>query len=219
MDKNERRDEGRGEDVKDDVELTQEEKMAFQRLPREAEPSRILEERIVTALREEGILGRRTEGAVTTGADRPGVHWFRPWMAMASVAASLVLFASGVFLGHWMGAGSTAQAFMAVRDQDAAQLALRIQEAGSDYVAALAALGQLGNASSQEGPGGGDLQEASTGVAQGSEVALGALYGAVYELARMNPNDADLAKFLQILEERRAREEGETGAVRNVIWF
>ena len=42
----------------DERRLTPEEKMAFQRLPREAEASRILEERVVQALKEEGLLAR-----------------------------------------------------------------------------------------------------------------------------------------------------------------
>ena len=203
----------------DELELTQEEKMAFQRLPREAEPSRILEERIVKSLREEGILGRRVPIGAGEGVGSGASHWFRPWMAAASVAASLVLFSSGVFLGHWMGAGSTTQAFIAVRDQDAAQLALSIQEAGSDYVSALAALSELRVGGPLDGSPEGGPSQAAVDLRQGHEVALGALYGAAYELARMNPDDADVARVLQILEERRNREEGQEGTVRNVVWF
>jgi hypothetical protein len=218
MDRNETRDEGGVQDMNDEIELTQEEKMAFQRLPREAEPSRILEERVVTALREEGILGRKAVREAPASGVQATNHWFRPWMAAASVAASLVLFSSGVFLGHWMGAGSTAQAFMAVRDQDAAQLALRIQESGSDYVAALAALGEL-RGGEVEGAQGTPSSDGAPDVQQGREVALGALYAAVYELARMSPEDVDVARVLQILSAKRDRNEGRTGEVRDVVWF
>jgi hypothetical protein len=140
-------------------------------------------------------------------------------MAVASIAASLVLFASGVVLGQWMGSESTTQAFIQVREQDAAQLALSIQEAGSAYVSALAALGELRGADSGGGGAGEEATQAGIGFRQGREVALGALYGAVYELARLNPDDADVLRILQILEERRAREEGRVEDGRNVVWF
>ena len=203
----------------DDLELTEEETMAFQRLPREGEPSRILEERVVKALREEGILGRRASDGGGEVRVPGSTVWFRPWMAAASVAASLVLFASGVFLGHWMGAQTTTQAFIAVRDQDAAQLALRIQEAGSDYVSALAALSEFGAVGLSGAVPGEASAQSESGLEQGREVAMGALYGAVYELARMNPDDADVARVLQILGERKSRDEGGAGDARNMVWF
>lgn len=183
--------------------------MAFQRLPREAEPSRILEERVVRSLRDEGILGRGKGRAL----------WIRPWMLAGSVAASLILFASGVFLGESMGSRSTTQAFIQVREQDVTQVALRIQEAGSAYVAALAALGEFPKGSTGEGVGGGVPGHAATDLQQGREVALGALYGAAYELARLDPGDPDLLRVVQILEDRRARDDGSADATRNVIWF
>ena len=201
----------------DEHELTPEEEMAFQRLPREAEPSRILEERIVRSLREDGILGHgNSQGSVPVTQAGSG-SWYRPWMAVASIAASVVLFASGVFMGQWMGSQSTAQAFIQVREQDATQLALRIQEAGSAYVSALAALGEL----RVPGPGGEDPGAGQAGIdlQQGREVALGALYGAANELARMSPDDVDVFRVLQILEERRDREEGWGEKDRNVVWF
>ena len=163
----------------DENELTPEEKMAFQRLSREAEPSRILEERVVSALREDGILRAGSEavrpgdpgpsdgvgGGVRGDGGRrsqPGGPWFRPWMAVAAVAASLALFTSGIVFGQWMGTRSTAQAFLAVREQDATQLVMTIQEAGSQYVSALAALSELRTSGSGEGaPGGQPLFSAA----------------------------------------------------------
>ncbi len=209
---------GQGTDGPD---LNPEEEMAFQRLPREAEPSRFLEERIVRSLRDEGILGaagRREE--VGAGRGR-GPTWGRPWMLAASMAASVVLFASGVILGHRMASDSTAQAFLAVREQDAGQLALTIQEAGTAYVSALVALGDLGRGKGGEGGGGSGAGEASAALLQGSEVALGSLFAAAYELARLNPGDADVQRVLQILEERRNREEGRLPESRNMVmvWF
>jgi hypothetical protein len=206
-------------DKKDKKELTPEEEMAFQRLPREAEPSRILEERVVHALKEEGILGGTgSMGRKVSRAWRKS-GWFRPWMAAASVAASVILFASGVLMGQWMGSQSTTQAFMQVREQDAAQLALRIQEAGSAYVSALAALGELGVRPQAEGGPGSGPSFAGAQVQQGWEVAFGALYGAANELARLSPDDVDVLRVLQILEERRRRDEGWGAENRNMVWF
>ncbi len=203
----------------DERELTPEEEMAFHRLAREAEPSRILEERIVRSLREEGVLGPGAIGGSTSGRISGGGRWYRPWMAAASVAASLLLFSSGVVLGQWMGSESTTQAFMQVREQDVTHLALRIQEAGSAYVSALAALSELRVAGLGDEGAGAGASRARVDLQQGREVALGALYGAANELVRMSPGDADVLRVLQILEERRAREEGRGGEDRNVVWF
>lgn len=216
--------------MEDEVELTPEEKMAFQRLPTEAAPPDLLEERIVRALREDGTL-RQDATVVRSGgpADeaRPWpteaepTRWgrFRAWMIPLSMAASLVLFGGGVALGHRMGTRSTAEAFLAVREQDAASLALRIQEAGSAYVSALAALGELGGATEQRPSGQGAVaSHAAQGIEQGRAAALGALYGAAFELARMAPGDADVLRILRILEERRTRDLGGEPA-RNMVWF
>lgn len=193
--------------------------MAFQRLPREAEPSRILEERVVQALKEEGLLarGRLSEAEAPGGPGKRG--WLRPWMPVASMAASVILFGSGVFMGQWMGSQSTTQAFMQVREQDAAQLALRIQEAGSAYVSALAALSELGIRPRREADAASGPSFVDSQVEQGWEVAFGALYGAANELARLSPDDADVLRVLQILEERRRRDEGWETENRNMVWF
>ncbi len=212
------------EKMSDEFELTPEEKMAFQNLPREAEPSDLLEERIVRSLKEEGLLGARGAGAPGIGSPSARGHeardsWFRPWMAAAAVAASLALFSSGIFLGQWLGTRSTAQAFLAVREQDATQLAMTIQEAGSQYVSALSALSRLRTGQPAEGTDEPGPSFTDQELEQGREAAIGALYGAVFELARSNPGDVDLLSVLRILEDRKAREEGYSGGARNVVWF
>jgi hypothetical protein len=216
--------EDRVEKMSDELELTPEEKMAFQSLPREAEPSDLLEERIVRSLKDEGILGPRGAGTHETGLPLAKGHvargsWFRPWMAAAAVAASLALFSSGIFLGQWLGTRTTAQVFLAVREQDATQLAMTIQEAGSQYVSALAALSRLRAGQPAEGTQDPGPSFTDQELEQGKEAAIGALYGAVFELARSNPGDVDLLSVLRILEDRRAREEGYSGGARNVVWF
>jgi len=153
------------------------------------------------------------------GVDRTSGIWIRPWMAVAAVAATLTLFGSGVFLGQWIGSKSTAQAFLAVREQDAAQLAMTIQEAGTAYVSALAALGELRAGEIEGGAAGEGAVFSAADLQQGREVALGALYGAAFELARMSPDDDAVIRVLQILEDRRAREEGFWDSPRNWVWF
>ena len=222
------------EDEMDEFELAPEEKMAFQRLPKEAEPSQLLEERVVRSLREEGILGSGSGLGAAEGTDavvgaevgaegrdgaRPSARlWFRPWMATAAAAASVALFASGMALGQWMGSRTTTDAFIAVREQDAAHLALRIQEAGSMYVSALAAMTRLQSVDLSEGSAT-DPEMNAVLLQQGREAAYGALYGAANELARMSPDDADVLRVLQILEDRRGREEGWGSDDRNTVWF
>jgi len=215
--------------MRDDVELTPEEKMAFDKLPREAAPSDLLEERIVRTLREEGILRGATAGADVTpdvagsaasrrrGRAAPG--WRRPWLvAAASMAASLVLFGSGVFLGQWMGARSTERLMLAVREQDNALLAQRVQETGSAYARALAALVALRDSPASGARGGQAMPAArvASELQQGSEAALGALYAAALELARLTPGDPDVLRILQILEDRRFAPPGGGGAPKPV---
>ncbi len=208
----------------DEVELTPEEKTAFARLPTEAVPPDLLEERIVRALRQDGTLRSGAGQAGKAGPwpaqeAPPRSGRLRAWMVPVSIAASLVLFGAGVALGHHMGTRTMAEAFLAVREQDAAGLALRIQEAGSAYVSALAALGELRGAATREQAGKGLApSHAAHGIEQGRDAALGALYGAAFELARMAPGDADVLRILQILEERRTRELGGEPA-RNMVWF
>jgi hypothetical protein len=203
----------------DENELTPEERMAFQDLQQDARPSRILEERIVKSLREEGILGDRVRSRHhgTAGAERP--RWLRSWALAGSIAASLLLFASGTFVGHWMGTRSTTQAFLAVREQDATQLALRIQEAGTAYVSALVQLGSLQRAAPSLSQPKQSASLTSADIRQGTEVALGSLYAATYELARLNPGDTDVRRVLQILEERRARDAGLGVSTVDVVRF
>jgi hypothetical protein len=191
-------------DMGDDIELTPEEKMAFDKLPREASPSRFLEERIVRALRKDGTL----RGATDAG------RRLRPWVvAVASMAASVVLFGSGLSLGQWMGARNAERVLLAVREQDNAQVAQRIQEAGSAYVTALVALEKM-----RAGAAAAPSAQAASEIRQGREAALGALYGAVIELARITPGDHHISQLLQILEERKFQETGIVGA-RKTVWF
>lgn len=210
--------------MSDETELTPEEKMEFDKLPREAAPSDFVWQRIVRDLREDGTLRRAGGGPGIPAPYRrleAGGHRVRPWLvAAASMAASLVLFGSGALMGHWMGARSTERALLAVREQDAAQVAQRIQETGSAYVAALVALGDLRPAAGQASPLGPAIAPARavSEIRQGREAAFAALYGAAVELARIAPGDPDVSEVIRILESRRFEGPGAVGA-RQQTWY
>ena len=208
----------------DDTELTPEEKMEFDKLPREAASSDFVWQRIVRDLREDGTLRRAGGGPGIPAPYRRldvGGSRVRPWLvAAASMAASLVLFGSGALMGHWMGARSTERAFLAVREQDGAQVAQRVQETGSAYVAALVALGDLRPAAGQASPLGPAVAPARavSEMRQGREAALAALYGAAVELARLAPGDPDVSEVIRILEGRRFQGTGAAGT-RQQTWY
>jgi hypothetical protein len=183
----------------DPDQLSPAEREALDGLPREREPSRMLEERTVRALRDEGLF-------------QPvrGINPHAPfgWLA-AGIAAALVLFASGVVVGQWMGARSTVQAIVAVEEANAREVAALVQQTGSQYAAALAALTQVPSSAAD-----------SNWVAQGREVALTALYTVADQMVQVAPDDPLVARILQALEgDRRSSEEGSGTPVRQVVWF
>ena len=93
-----------------DRELTAAEREAFDALPREMMPSRMLEERIVTELRARGLLGARR-------ASRLAWTWERVPL-VAAAASGIALFACGLALGQWLGARHTADAMLALQRQE-----------------------------------------------------------------------------------------------------
>lgn len=187
-----------------DHELTAEEKQALDALPREREPGRMLEERTVRALREEGLLAA---GAESTGRTRPAARIdarHRPWwLSAAAIAAGIALFAGGLSVGQMLGARQTADAFQTVFEDGDVLLASQVQRAGSDYVAALAAL---------SGADGGAIADTS----QALEVALTALWAAANEIVRLAPDDPVTARILQGFE-AKAQESADYGAAGQLL--
>lgn len=183
----------------DPDQLTPAEREALDSLPREREPSRMLEERTLNTLRDEGLL-------------RParGINPHGPFgWAAAGVAAALALFASGVVVGQWLGARSTAQAIVAVEESNAREVAALVQQTGSQYAAALAALTQVPSSAAD-----------SSWMAQGREVALTALYTVADQMVQVAPDDPLVARILQALERDESSSEEVSGTpVRQVVWF
>ena len=187
-----------------DHELTAAEKLALARLPREREPGRMLEERTVRALREEGLLAAGAANADGTprGARIDVRH--RPWWrSAAAIAAGLALFAGGLSVGQMLGARQTADAFQTVFEDGDVLLAAQVQRAGSDYVAALAAL---------TAADGGAVADTS----QALEVALTALWAAANEIVRLAPDDPVTARILQGFE-AKAQESADYGAAGQLL--
>ncbi len=97
----------------DPDQLSPAEREALNDLPREREPSRMLEERTLSALRSEGLV-RRPRGINPHGP----FGW-----AAAGIAAALALFAGGVVVGQWLGTRTTVQAIVAVEEANAREVA------------------------------------------------------------------------------------------------
>jgi hypothetical protein len=188
-----------GDHDRDRDDLTPGEREAFAALPKERVPPGGLEERVVGALRNQGLLAsspRRAEGT----------RIWRGWL-VAAAAAGIALFASGMATGQWMGARNTADVVSAVLDGDALSRALQVQQAGSEYVRAVARLSDLAD----------DLEVEVEDLRPGREAARAALHAAALELGRLAPEDATIQLVLAVLEDRGRR--AEEGMVRTTIWF
>src|SRR5690349_21240103 len=83
----------------DDNELTPAERELFAALPREREPGRLLEERTVRALREQGLLKAPVQQADT----RRRLRFPAAWISGA-IAAGIALFLGGLATGQYLGA-------------------------------------------------------------------------------------------------------------------
>lgn len=165
----------------------------------ERPPSALLEERTVRELRRRGLLKRKRSVSSL-------------WLA-GSVAASLALFASGVVVGQYVGTRSAVSVVAEMQSsKDPGAAAAQVQQTGTAYVHALAA---LVNAAQQGQPGG---PEAS----QAREVALTALHEAANEIVRLAPNDPVAAKILQGIEQDKRQKQSDSSrpdADRQIVWF
>lgn len=199
----------------EEEELTGEERRALAALPRERDPGSPLEERVVAALRGEGLLRPAAAGESSRGVGRGRPERWR-WAGPAPradrrrwglAAAAAAVFVVGFAAGQVWGARTTADALTAARAADAEVNAALVQQTGSAYVAALAALAARTDADS-----GGDGR-------QGAEVALVALRAAADELARLDPDNAAVTQVLRILEAPRVAAGDSAGTAQQVLWF
>lgn len=176
----------------DQEHLTSQERAELEALPRERTAGRLLEERVVRALRARGLLrGPRLRPA---------------WIA-AGLAASVALFASGVAVGQWTLSRRVTDSLLAAQTQTAMSAAQAVQQAGSAYVAALMALSHYADSTT------------SPALRQGREAASAALYAAASELARLAPDDPLAQAIRSILLDADPRLRDEHAPARTVVWF
>ncbi|HEY2956356.1 MAG TPA: hypothetical protein VGK89_14045 [Candidatus Eisenbacteria bacterium] len=182
----------------DQDELTPEERAALESLPREREPERPLEERIVRALRAQGLLAPPVPFRLVP----PAMAW------LAAAAALVVVFAGGMGLGAWLEARHTTQVVLDMHQRDAAAAAALVQRTGSAYVSALSALASFsGRARPQE------LQS-------GREAAVSALQAAANQTVRLVPEEPIAVDILQGMARAARGDTLEAAAEpRRVVWF
>jgi hypothetical protein len=154
-----------------DQELTPEERRALGELPAERPPSDLLEERVVRALHDRGLLRRERVRVLELTRSR----------VAAAVAACVLLAVTGFAVGRWT-SSSTAQDLAAPPTEPARldnhfAVAASLQQAAGAYVSALEEMEV-------------SLQTADSELAhQGREVALASLYSAAGRVARFVPED------------------------------
>lgn len=159
----------------EEFELTPEEKKALETLPRDRMPSAALEDRVVGALRDRGVLEPPHRRVIELTARR----------ITTVVAASLALLAGGFALGQWAGARQIASDDFVAPVESDVSVAATLQRAGSAYVMALERFAALPDSVN------GDQ------AVQGREVALTTLYTAADQVTRLVPKN-ELAKQLLV---------------------
>lgn len=196
----------------DELDWNEEERASLAALERERKPDPGLEDRTVERLKREGLV-RSSENAkrpLWGGLFQALTAARMGWVSAAAAVVAAVFFA-GVAVGERWAARSTAEALATFHEDSLMRASARVQQTGSAYVSALAALGQLATTA--------DPQE----VSQGREAALAALYAAATELVRLDPDDPVATRILQGLEEiRKADSEvnaADREAKRQVVWF
>ena len=161
----------------DHSDLTPIERAVFDELSTEEAPPRILEERVIRALSDRGLLS----------APRGAQRRFRWTGVAAGIAAAVALFVSGVSVGQWLASRDSAGSISGARQDSALEMAIAVQRAGTAYVTALTALSELADSS-------GDAT-----VDQGRETARKALYIAALTFALLVPEDSAAQNVAELL--------------------
>lgn len=181
-----------------DEQLTPSEKKSFQGLPRELIPDGRLEERTVRALRRRGLLRAHTHRRIVLSPS---------WIALAAGLA-IALLAGGFALGQWVGSRQTAQAMLAVQEQNGLRLAAEVQRTGTAYITALNTL--------VENLKGQDAQVQ----AQGRQVAISALYAAADLVVTIAPDEPVAQNILWAFDQSPVPQtEPGTAPPKHYVWF
>lgn len=185
-----------------DDELSRAEGRAFDALPREKNPPRHLEDRVVAALRARGTLP--TPLTVARSRRTGGMKFWIP----AAAAAAVAIFASGFAFGQLVGTSRGVDLAVRVGSQvSATEAAARLESIGSRYVEALAALSQQASDTS------------NTAVRDSVRtVAIRVLGQAAEEMALIAPDDPLAAAVLRGMNQRN-RVGQPAAPSRNVVWY
>jgi hypothetical protein len=162
-----------------DEQLTQSERESLDSLPRERIPDHRLKKRTIAALRSQGILRKPA---------RRGITLSPAWVAVAA-AVTIALVAGGFAMGQWAGSRQTAQAMLAMHEQDGLRLAAEVQRTGTAYITALNTL--VENLNDQDA-------EVQT---QGRQVAISALYAAADLVVNIAPDEPVAQNILWALDQ------------------
>jgi hypothetical protein len=184
-----------------DDELTPDERERLLGLPRELDPDDSLEERTVRSLRAHGLL-RAAPARVIRFPLSPA------WIGLAA-AACFALFFGGFAVGGWLEARHTTQVVAQMHEQDATRAAALVQQTGSAYVSAMAALASVSE--------GGKSTTQTADLAQGREVAVNALQAAASQLVRIAPEDPLAVRILAGMG--RAAQRDTTSGTDRLVWF
>ena len=161
----------------------QDEAAALRRLPRERRPPGHLRERVREELLRAGTLRRDSEAARRRSQRDP-----RLWLRLA--AAVVVAFGFGVMLGGEWTRDDTSSPLppiaVAVDVSVPTDPGVRVQRLGSEYVSAVAALGESG-------------PEATPELLEAKEAAFAALRGAAGHLADLPGQDPAVGDLLRAL--------------------
>jgi hypothetical protein len=189
------------EEFQNDNNLSPAERRAFEHLPRESMPPRHLEDRVVAALRERGVLP-----TPITVARRGRGSQMKLWIPVAA-AAAVAVFMSGLAVGQMIGTNRTMDLALRVGDSHntAVEAAARLQQAGSSYVAALAALSQTTDSTHPA------LRDSVR------TVAIRVLGQAAEEMALIAPDDPLAAAVLRGMNQRQRT--SDPAPSRSVVWY
>lgn len=182
--------------------LSPTERDAMRALPRERHADRMLEDRVVLALRREGLLH----------APQSLRFPLTPVWLAGALAASLALFAGGFALGGWLESRHTTDVLVQMHEREsatAAAAAAEVQRTGSAYVAALTALASFADTSR------------SASVQQGREVAVNALQAAASQMVRISPEDPLAVRILQGFDRVAGRDSlrRQSNDPKRTLWF
>jgi hypothetical protein len=163
------------EDVREAFELTPSEKKALETLPRDCIPRVGLEDRVVRALRDRGLLERPRRRVIELTTRR----------IAAFAAACLVLLAGCFALGQWVGTHQIERNEFVAPETGDMSVAEILQQTGSAYVLALQRFAELSVSVNEDQ------------AAEGREIALTTLYTAADQVTRLVPKN-ELARQLLV---------------------